>query len=170
MIRVWIEHDVVAIPQPVTQVVVIVRRHLEEVPADVEAIAAATVQPPDVRSAGWPLKMSMRPRLIEMVVRIVAPRVVAYPAAILRMNVRRFRGAPADRCKSGAALRAAVRRLPTAILIATRLLNSIIGLLLFLRGRIPHRLRSVLRYVSLANSLLVSVAPLLVTFLLLVTT
>jgi hypothetical protein len=42
MIWIGIEHDVVAIPQPIAYIVVIVRRHLEEVPADVEPIAAAT--------------------------------------------------------------------------------------------------------------------------------
>jgi hypothetical protein len=89
MIRIGIEHDVVAIPQPVAHVVVIVRRHLEEVPADVEPVAPAAAQAPDVRSSNWSLKAPMRPRLIEMVVRIIAPRVVPYPAVILRVNVRR---------------------------------------------------------------------------------
>jgi hypothetical protein len=42
-----IEHDVVAIPQPIAHVIVIVRRYLEEVPTDVEPIAPAAAQPPD---------------------------------------------------------------------------------------------------------------------------
>ena len=47
--------------------------------------------PPDVRSPNWPLKPTMLPRMIEMVVRIMASRVVPYPTVILRVNVRRFR-------------------------------------------------------------------------------
>jgi hypothetical protein len=41
MIRVRIEHDVVAIPLPVIHIAVIVRRNLEVVPADVEPVAPA---------------------------------------------------------------------------------------------------------------------------------
>jgi len=165
MIRVRIEHDVVAIPQPVTHVVVIIRRHLEEVPADVEPIAPTTAQPPDVRSPNRPLKPPMRPRVIEMVVRIVAPGVVTYPTVILRVNVRRFRMSLLILISPPLFSRLWLGRLPAAILLATPLLTSIIGLLLFLRGRIPHRLRSVLRYMSLANSLLAPAALWLLTFL-----
>ena len=41
MIRIRIEYEVVGIPLPVAHVVVMVRRHLEEVPADVEPVAPA---------------------------------------------------------------------------------------------------------------------------------
>src|SRR5258708_7794470 len=91
MVWIRIEHDVVAIPQPVAHIVVIVRRYLEKVPANVESIAVAAAYPPDVRSPNRPLKPSMLPRLIEMVMLIIAPRVVPYPMVILRVNVRRFR-------------------------------------------------------------------------------
>src|SRR5258708_17606288 len=90
MIWIRIEHDVVAIPQPAAHIVVIVRRNLEEIPANVEPIAVAAAYPPDVRSPNRPLKPSMLPRLIEMVMLVIAPRVVPYPMLILRVNMRRF--------------------------------------------------------------------------------
>jgi hypothetical protein len=91
MIRIGIEHDVITIPLPVASIVVIVRRDLEEVSADVEPFAPATAQSPYVRRPNWPLKPSMLPRTIKMVVRIIASRVVSYPTVILRVNVRCFR-------------------------------------------------------------------------------
>jgi len=88
MIRIRIEHEVVGIPLPVAHAVVIVRRHLEEVPADVEPVAPAAAQPPDLRRANGPLEPAMLLRMIEMVVRIIASRVVPYPTVILRMVAR----------------------------------------------------------------------------------
>jgi hypothetical protein len=174
MIRIGIEHDVVAIPQPVAHVVVIVRRYLEEVPADVKPVAPAAAQPPDVRGPNGSLKPPMRPRLIEMVVRIIAARVVSYPTVILRVNVRRFRMSRLILVSPSLLSWLRLRRLSTPILLVTPLLTSIIALLLllFLLGRIPHRRRPVLRYMPLANSLLAPAALLLLlvlTFLLLPT-
>ena len=88
MIRIRIGHEVVGIPLPIAHVVVIVRRHLEEVPADVEPVAPAAAQPPDLRRANGPLEPAMLLRMIEMVVRIIASRVVPYPTVILRMVAR----------------------------------------------------------------------------------
>ena len=180
MIRIRIEHKVVAIPHPVAHVVVIVRRHLEEVPADVEPVAPAAAQPPDVRSPNWPLKPTMLPRMIEMVVRIIASRVVSYPTVILRMNVRRFRMPLLILVSPPLLSRLRLRRLSapilvTATLFATSLLTPIVALLLLLRRRSPHRLRPALWYVPLTNSLvahalllsmLTSLLPLLSTLLL----
>jgi hypothetical protein len=159
MIRIGIEHDVVAIPQPVAHVVGIVRRHLEEVPADVEPLAPAAAQPPDVRSPNRPLKPPMLPRMIEMVVRIITPRVVPYPTVILRVNVRRFR-MPLLIPVSPPLLSLLRRRLSAPILLATPLLTSIIALLLLL-WRSPHRLRPALWYMPLANSFLAPAALML---------
>ncbi len=64
------------------------RGRLEEVPADVEPVAPAAAQPPDLRRANGPLEPAMLPRMIEMVVRIIASRVVPYPTVILRMVAR----------------------------------------------------------------------------------
>jgi len=88
MIRIRIGHEVVGIPLPIAHVVVIVRRHLEEVPADVEPVAPAAAQPPDLRRANGPLEPAMLPRMIEMVVRIIGVPCRAYPTVILRMVAR----------------------------------------------------------------------------------
>jgi hypothetical protein len=171
MIWIRIEHDVVAIPQPVAHIVVIVRRNLEEVTADVEPVAAAAAYPPDVRSPNRPLKPPMLPRMIEMVMLIIAPRVVPYPMVILRVNVRRFRMPLLIRVSPP--LLSRLRRLSAASLLDTPrltlpllssrllpllgspLLTLIVALLLLLRRRrSPHRLRPALRYMPLANSLL----------------
>ena len=169
MIRIRIEHDVVAIPQPVTHIVVIVRRNLEEIPADVEPVAVAAAYPPDVRGPNRPLKAPMLPRMIEMVVRIIAPCVVPYPAVILRVNVRRFRMpllirvsppllSRLRRLSAARLLDAPWLTLPllTSRLLISRLLALIVVLLLLmlLRRRSPHRLRPALWYMPLANSLL----------------
>ena len=179
MIRIRIEHDVVAIPQPVAHIVAIVRRNLEEVPADVEPVAVAAAYPPDVRSPNRPLKPPMLPRLIEMVMLIIAPRLVPYPAVVLRVNVWRFRMPLLIRVSppllsllrllSAASLldtpwltlplltsRLLISPLLISPLLSSPLLALIVALLLLLllRRRSPHRLRPTLRYMPLANSLL----------------
>src|SRR5258708_22317648 len=117
MVWIRIEHDVVAIPQPVDHIVVIVRRYLEIVPTNVESIAVAAAYPPDVRSTNRPLKPSMLPRMIEMVMLIITPRIVPYPMVILRVNVRRFRMPLLIRVSPP--LLSLLRRLPAASLLDT---------------------------------------------------
>jgi hypothetical protein len=130
----------------------------------------------------------MLPRLIEMVVRIIAPGVVPYPTVILRVHVRRCRMPLLILVRPPLLsllwlLRLSAPILPAPTLIATRLLTSpllIVALLrlllclslwlllwlpLLLRRRIPHRLRSALRYMPLANSLLPRAALLLLSLL-----
>jgi hypothetical protein len=102
--------------------------------------------------------------MIEMVVRIIASRVVPYPTVILRVNVRRIRMPLLILVIPPLLSRLRLRRLSAPILIAATLLaspllTSIIARLL--RRRSPHRLRSALRYVPLANSLLAPAARLL---------
>ena len=117
----------------------------------------------------------MLPRMIEMVVRIIAPCVVPYPAVILRVNVRRFRMpllirvsppllSRLRRLSAASLLDAPWLTLPwltlpwlTSRLLISRLLALIVALLLpllLLWRRSPHRLRPALRYMPLANSLL----------------
>ncbi len=48
MVRIVIDHDVVAVPQPVGAGIVIVGRSLEEKSADIEAVSIAAMQPPDM--------------------------------------------------------------------------------------------------------------------------
>jgi len=122
MIRIRIEYEVVGIPLPVAHVVVMVRRHLEEVPADVEPVAPAAAQPPDLRRANGPLEPAMLLRMIEMVVRIIASRVVPYPTVILRVNVRRIWMPLLILVSPPLLSRLRLRRLSAPILIAATLL------------------------------------------------
>jgi hypothetical protein len=105
----------------------------------------------------------MLPRLIDMVVRIVAPCVVPYPTVILRVNVRRVRMPLLILVSPPLLSRLRLRRLSAPTLLAPPLLISVVALLLLLlplRRRISHWLRPALRYMPLANSLLAT-APLL---------
>jgi hypothetical protein len=129
----------------------------------------------------------MLPRLIEMVVRITATRVVPYPTVILRVNVRRCRMPLLILVRPPLLSRLWLLRLSAPILPATLIVTPllispllIVALLLLLlclslwlllwlplllRRRIPHRLRSALRYMPLANSLLPRAALLLLSLL-----
>ena len=119
-----------------------------------------------------------------MVVRIIAPRVVPYLTVILRVNVRRCRMPLLILVRTPLLSRLWLRRLSAPTLIVTRWLTSpllvsrllIIALLRLLlclsrlllpllRRRIPHRLRPALRYMPLANSLLLPAALLLLSLL-----
>ena len=118
----------------------------------------------------------MLPRLIDMVVRIIAPRVVSYPTVILCVYVRRCRMPLLILVRPPLLSLLWLRRLSAPVLpalIATGLLTSpllIVALLLLLlplllRRRIPHWLRPALRYMPLANSLLPPAALLLLSLL-----
>jgi hypothetical protein len=51
VIGIVVDHDVIAIPQPIVAGIVVVRSGLEEETAYVEALAADPMQPPDVLRA-----------------------------------------------------------------------------------------------------------------------
>ena len=90
---VWIviDHDVVIVPKPAVCVVIIIGRNLEEITAHIKAIRAAAVEPPDVLRADATDETPMLPRMVKMIVRIVAAGIVSDPAVIFRVNVRGFR-------------------------------------------------------------------------------
>ena len=90
---VWIgiDHDIVAIPEPAAGIVVVIWRNLKEKAAHVETIPVATTEPPNVLRADATCEVSVLPGMVEMVVRIIAPAIVAYPLIILRVDVWRFR-------------------------------------------------------------------------------
>ena len=91
MIGVVVNQDVVAVPKPVTYVVIIVGRNLEVVIADVKPLSVAAQQAIDAVRADGFRKASVFPGTIEMVMRIVAACVMSYPSASVRVNVRSFR-------------------------------------------------------------------------------
>src|SRR5579859_3064576 len=86
MVRVIVDHDVVAIPEPVIGVVVIGGRNAEVEPAKPEAIPAAALDAELVTPADAARKAAMLPRMIEMKAGIITARFVPDPL-IVRVNV-----------------------------------------------------------------------------------
>jgi hypothetical protein len=80
MVRIGIEHDVVAIPEPVVAVVKVGRGDAEEGAVKAEALASATSETVDVRGAKGAWKMSVFPRPIEVVTCVVSAGIVTDPA------------------------------------------------------------------------------------------
>lgn len=91
MIWIVIDDDVIAVPDPVGASIVIVRSGLKEESADVETLAVAAMQPPDVTGADGSGEMSVLPGMIEVIVRIPPAGFVSHPAIVLSVNVRRWR-------------------------------------------------------------------------------
>ena len=71
--------------------IVIVRCRLKKESAYVEAIAIASVQPPNMLGPNRSGETSMLPGMVEMIVNVIPARVVSDPAIVLRVNVRRGR-------------------------------------------------------------------------------
>ena len=111
-----IDHDVIAVPQPVGAGIVIVGRRLKKESADVEAVAIAAMQPPNMLRPNRSGEASMLPGMIEMIVNVVPSRVVSDPAIVFRVNVRRGRMPGASwkvrRCSPCGGLRLQFSRAP----------------------------------------------------------
>src|SRR6202007_1477824 len=88
-----IDDDVVAVPEPIVAVDVLEWRDREEEPANVESIATAPTETPDVMRTDGACEMSVLPGMIQMEIRIVGAGLVPHPAIIGRMHVR-GRGVP----------------------------------------------------------------------------
>jgi hypothetical protein len=91
VVRIVIDHDVIVVPEPVSGVVIIVRRHLEEEAANVESIKSTAAQAPDVPRAKAYGKVSVLPGMVKVVVLVIAARIVANPAIIFSVDVRGLR-------------------------------------------------------------------------------
>jgi hypothetical protein len=115
--------------------IVIVRCRLKKESAYVEAIAIASVQPPNMLGPNRSGETSMLPGMVEMIVNVIPARVVSDPAIVLRVNVR-------------------CGRMPLRILISAPLL-TLLGLrLLSGRRRSSGWSWAMLRTMPAANSLL----------------
>jgi hypothetical protein len=79
VIGVIVNDDVVRIPQPSVTETHVVRRYREEEAAEPEASRTASSQVPDVAPAETTGEAAMLPRMIQMVVSVVAARIMAYP-------------------------------------------------------------------------------------------
>src|ERR1035437_9192753 len=91
MIRVFVDHDLIASPVPVRDDVVIVRG---DVPIEIAKPEAFPVSPREheymLRSKAT-AEASVSPRLIDVVMRIVGPAIMSDPLIVLGVNVRNFR-------------------------------------------------------------------------------
>src|SRR5579862_1308801 len=90
VIRIEVQHDVVAVPEPVIYVVIFEGSDTEEKAVELEAIPAAAVHAPDVAGSDAAPEASVLPRMVEMQPRVVRTHVVTDPAIILDVHVRRL--------------------------------------------------------------------------------
>lgn len=91
VIRIVIDDDVIIVPEPWARVVIVVRRNLKQIAPNIKPIRAATAQTPNVPRAKAGSEMSMLPGIVEVIVLIIAARIVANPAVIFSMHVGSFR-------------------------------------------------------------------------------
>ena len=82
MIRVFIDNDLVRIPKPVIAVVVIVRRNAEVEIANPETAPVSSAQVENVARPETAREMAVLPRMVEMIMRIVPPGVMADPLIV----------------------------------------------------------------------------------------
>jgi len=87
MVRIFEDDKGIALPDPITAEIVVVRSHAEVEAVEPEALPVAAGQPKDVATPEPAQKLSMLPGMIEMVARIVRARIVADPL-IVAMHVR----------------------------------------------------------------------------------
>ena len=90
VVGVLINHDLVTVPEPVVAEAIVIGGNAKIKASKPEALRAATGQDPNVPGAESPGKMSVLPRMIEVIVGVGAAGIVSNPLAI-RMNVRRLR-------------------------------------------------------------------------------
>jgi hypothetical protein len=83
VVGIFIDHDVVVVPEPIVGIVVVVRCELEVDAADAEPLAAAAAKPPDVLRANAEGEASMFPGMVQMIVLVAAAGVVSHPNIIL---------------------------------------------------------------------------------------
>ena len=136
MVWVVVDDNVIAVPQPVSASIVIIWRGLKEESADIEALAIAAMQPPDVMGTDGSGEVSVLPGMIEMIVWISPAGVVSHPVIVLSVNVWR-------------------RGMPGLVLVSSPLLGMLGLVLRWFRCRSVHRSRAVLWDVPTTDALLV---------------
>lgn len=90
VIWVVVYHDVVAVPQPIAGVVIVVRRDAPEKAAKPETVTASAFEAVNVIAANFAAEVSVFKRTIEMVISVVAAPFMAYPLIVSSMHVRSF--------------------------------------------------------------------------------
>ena len=90
VVRIIVDHDVVAIPVPVVAVSGVEGSHAEEVAAEPEPAGASTNQPPAVVRAESTFEVTVLPGVLEVKACVFASPIMADPLAIA-MDVRCLR-------------------------------------------------------------------------------
>ena len=90
MVRVLVNHDLVRVPEPVVAEVDVIGSHEEVETAKPKPIRSPSRKAPNMVFAKTARESSMLPRVIEVIVRIVRPRVVPDPFVAFHVYVRRF--------------------------------------------------------------------------------
>ena len=88
VVGVVVDHNVVAVPQPVIAISVIECRNREKESTYRKSTAVAAVQSPHMPGTDGARKVAVLPRMIEVIVRIVATHIVPNPTVILRIDMR----------------------------------------------------------------------------------
>lgn len=90
VIRIIVQHNLIAIPIPSIAESSIVWRNAEEVAAETKALRSTAAQVPYVAAPDTALEAAMFPGTVYMVVGIIAASVMTYPLTVV-VHVRRFR-------------------------------------------------------------------------------
>jgi hypothetical protein len=88
MVGVLIEHNIVAVPLPVSAIGVVKGGHRKEEGAYGKSITVTTVESPDMSWADDARKVTMLPRMIEVIVRVAPTRIMSDPKIIFRVHMR----------------------------------------------------------------------------------
>ena len=87
MIRVFVDDDVIRVPQPAVAESNIVRCYAPVPSAEPETARSTAFNPPHIMRSKPTREVPMLPRMIHAIVGIIAPRVMAYPL-VARIHVR----------------------------------------------------------------------------------
>src|ERR1700761_5307052 len=86
VVRIFIDHDVVSIPVPAIAVRQVVRRNAEVETAKPEARWSPSMKMPDVAGSETPGKVAVLPGVIEVVMRVIWPGIMADPVPLIDMR------------------------------------------------------------------------------------
>src|SRR5258708_309991 len=90
VVRIVVDHDLVAIPKPVVGVSIVKWSHTEGKAAYPEALPVPALNPKDMAWAKAGRKASMLKRPVQVKAGIIPARIMTHPRAV-RVNVRSFR-------------------------------------------------------------------------------
>jgi hypothetical protein len=90
VIRIFVDHDRIAVPAPIIHIVIIVRRNAEEPVVKPEAVAVSSSEVILMAASKTAGETAVLPRMIEVIVGIVTAGIVPDPSVIV-VDVRSFR-------------------------------------------------------------------------------